>query len=140
MHPTGLLEAHMLVQRERRELVFSLVRYGTVALFVLLFFSVVVRPFIRWLTGISQNKVESLLPKTVEELEQIQEPETQALPGMANLPLLEEAVDLEKAENDMLRDKVVSMVELSPGKAGQIISEWLLQEQLAMQNNKKGRK
>lgn len=112
-------------QQERRRLIFSLIRYGTVGLFVLLFFIVVVRPFIRWLTGLSATKVEAVLPKTVEELEQLQDQVTNALPGLASLPLLEETVDLEKAEGELLKEKVIGLVEGSPHKAAQIISEWV---------------
>ncbi len=112
-------------QQERRRLIFSLIRYGTVGLFILLFFIVVVRPFIRWLTGLSATKVEAVLPKTVEELEELQDQVTNALPGLASLPLLEETVDLEKAEGELLKEKVISLVEAAPHKAAQIISEWV---------------
>jgi flagellar M-ring protein FliF len=115
----------ILVQQERRHLVFSLIRYGTVATFILLFFFFVVRPFIRWITGLSSTKVETILPKTVEELEQMQDQSTNALPGLANLPLLEETVDLEKAEGEMMREKIIGMVESAPHKAAQIISDWI---------------
>lgn len=131
----------LLNQQERRHLIFSLIRYGTVALFILLFFTVVVRPFIRWVTGISTTKVETILPKTIEELEAIQEPTTASLPGLASLPLIDETVDLEKAENDLLRDKIISMVEMHPGKAAQILSDWLAVQDQGNQGQKgKGKK
>jgi flagellar M-ring protein FliF len=114
-----------LAQQERRHLIYSLIRYGTVALFVLLFFMIVVRPFIRWVTGISVSKVETFLPRTVEELEQLHEAETQALPGLANLPILEDTIDVDKAEGELLKQKVVSLVEMSPAKAAQILSDWI---------------
>lgn len=129
----------MLAQRERRELLFSLVRYGSVAFLVFLFFMIVVRPFIRWLTGLSANKVETILPKTVEELEQMQDPQTKALPGLSNLPLLEETVDIEKAENELLKEKIISLINLSPNKAGQVISDWMALD-LPNQQQKKGRR
>ena len=104
---------------------FSLIRYGTVALIVLLFFGVVVRPFIRWLTGLSSTKVETVLPKTVEELEMMTEEGTRSLPGLANLPLLEETIDLEKAEGELMKEKIMNLIETSPHKAAQILSEWI---------------
>ena len=115
-----------LSRQERRQLLYSLISYGTVALVVLLFFMMVVRPFIRWITGVTTTKVETVLPKTVEELETLQVPQTNALPGLANLPLLEETVDLEKAEGELLKEKVISLVNMSPSKAAQIITEWLV--------------
>lgn len=116
----------LLARRERQQLIYSLVKWGAFGLFVFLFFVFVVRPFIRWVTGLSTStKIETVLPRTVEELEQMQEPSTNALPGLANLPLLEETVDLEKAESELLREKLVSLVDMSPSKAAQIIGDWL---------------
>jgi flagellar M-ring protein FliF len=86
---------------------------------------ILVRPFIRWLTGLTTTKVEKVLPRTVEELESMQDEITQSLPGLANLPLLEETVDLEKAEGELLREKLVGLIDSSPSKADQIIGEWL---------------
>jgi flagellar M-ring protein FliF len=114
-----------LEQQERRHLMYSLIRYGSVALFVLLFFMMVVRPFIRWVTGISVTKVETVLPRTLEELEQMHQGDSGALPGLANLPMLEDTIDVEKAEGELLKQKVISLVEMSPSKAAQILSEWI---------------
>lgn len=130
----------LLLKQERRHLIFSLIRYGTAALFILLFFVIVVRPFIRWVTGISTTKVETVLPKTIEELESIQEPTTRALPGLASLPLIDETVDMERAENDLLRDKIISMVELHPNKAAQILSDWLVLSDPSAPSSRKGRR
>jgi flagellar M-ring protein FliF len=128
----------VLQAQERRHLIYSLIRYGSVALFVLLFFMIVVRPFIRWVTGISVSRVETMLPRTVEELEQMHDAETHALPGLANLPILEETVDVDKAEGELLKQKVISLVEMSPSKAAQIISEWIAQSE-AQSSAKKSR-
>lgn len=111
---------------ERRQLLYQLITYGTIGLLIILFFMIVVRPFVRWLTGLSTTKIETVLPKTVEELEKMQDVQTAALPAMANLPLLEETVDLEKAENELLKEKVASLIDMAPDKAAQIITDWLL--------------
>ena len=115
----------MLAQQERRHLLYSLIRYGTVALIVLVFFMMVVRPFVRWVTGMSVEKVETVLPRTVEELEEMTDPSTSALPGLANLPMLDDNIDLEKAESELLKQKVTSMIEMAPAKAAQILSDWI---------------
>jgi flagellar M-ring protein FliF len=129
-----------IMKQEQRHLIFSLVRYGTVGLFILLFFSFVVRPFVRWITGISTPKVETILPKTVEELEEMQVAETNALPGLASLPVLEETVDLEKAEGELLKQKVVALIEMSPGKAAQVVTDWIAASDAASSGGaKKGR-
>ena len=128
----------MLTDQERRHLLFSFIRYGTVALFVLLFFIVVVRPFVRWITGLSQTKVETVLPKTVEELEKMQDEATSALPGLANLPLIEETVDLEKAESELMKEKIIALVNAAPHKAGQVVSDWIQQQDaLTMKKGKR---
>jgi flagellar M-ring protein FliF len=129
----------ILARRERQQLVYSLVKWGAFGLFVFLFFVFVVRPFIRWVTGLSTaTKIETVLPRTVEELERMQEPSTNALPGLANLPLLEETVDLEKAESELLKEKLVSLVDMSPEKAAQIITDWLVaMEQAASPKQKR---
>jgi len=127
-----------LEQQERRHLLYSLIRYGSVALFVLLFFMMVVRPFIRWVTGISVSKVETVLPRTLEELEQMHEHESNALPGLSNLPILEDTIDVEKAEGELLKQKVISLVEMSPSKAAQILSDWISSSE-AQTPAKKGR-
>lgn len=123
----------VFLQRERRELIYSLVRYGTISLLVFLFFMIVVRPFIRWLTGLSAQKVETILPKTVEEMEAIQETPTRNIPGMAALPLLEETVDINKAENELLKEKLVSLVDMAPSKAAQILTDWMVAAEAAAQ-------
>ncbi|MBP7843709.1 MAG: flagellar M-ring protein FliF [Proteobacteria bacterium] len=130
----------IVAQRERRELIYTLIRYGTIALFIFLFFGFVIRPFIRWVTGLSSTKVEKILPKTVEELEQIQDVTTNALPGLASLPLLEEKVDMEKAESELLKEKLISLVDITPGKAAQIITDWIVQADLMSQAKKSKRR
>ncbi len=115
----------LIAQRERQQLIYSLLRYGTVGLIVMFFFMLIVRPFVRWITGISTTKIETVLPRTVEELETMQNTATNALPGLANLPLLEETVDIEKAEGELLKEKIMSLVDMSPDKAARIISDLL---------------
>jgi len=89
---------------------------------------------------LTSTKVEKILPKTVEELEQLEDVSTNALPGLANMPLLEESVDLDKAESEMLKEKLISLVDMSPGKAAQIIADWIVQADLAAQGKKQRRK
>ncbi len=121
----------MLQQQERRHLIYSLIRYGTVALIVLIFFMMVVRPFVRWVTGMSVEKVETVLPRTVEELEEMTDPRTSALPGLANLPMLNDTIDVDKAEGELLKQRVTSMIEMAPAKAAQILSDWIAASEAA---------
>ncbi len=49
-----------------------------------LIFFVVIRPFMRWITDSFQDTVEDMLPKTIEELEELQSVDN-SLPGMSEL-------------------------------------------------------
>lgn len=58
--------------RENRELMKNLTKYLMIGAIISLFFFMVVRPFIQWLTENSVESIEDFLPKTIEELEKIQ--------------------------------------------------------------------
>jgi flagellar M-ring protein FliF len=128
-----------LEQQERKQLLYTAIRYGSIVLFAALFFFLVVRPFFRWMAGLNAAKVETILPKTVEELEDIQD-EEKTIPGFRNLPLLNEDFDVEKAENNLLRDKLILMVNESPSKAAQIITDWMSSDVVVANNSRAKRK
>ena len=61
---------------------------------------------------------------TLEELEKVQA--NQRLPGLEDaLPQIEEKLNPEKIEGNMLREKIIALVENNPGKAAQIIHEMI---------------
>ena len=95
-----------------------------IGLTISLFFFLVVRPFIQWVTDNTVESVEDFLPKTLEELEKIQS--NQKLPGLEDaLPQIEERLNPEKIEGNMLREKIISLVENNPAKAAQVIHEMI---------------
>ena len=111
-------------EKEKRYVIRDIVKYSTVGLTITLFFLLVVRPFIQWVTDNTVETVEDFLPKTLEELEKIQS--NQKLPGLEDaLPQMEEKLNPEKIEGNMLKEKIVSLVEGNPGKAAQILQEWV---------------
>ncbi|MCY4644568.1 MAG: flagellar basal-body MS-ring/collar protein FliF [Bacteriovoracales bacterium] len=113
------IEAFMK-QRERRELLKNIIKYVTIGLIMTLFFFIVVRPFILWITENNIESVEDFLPKTIEELEKIQA--NQKLPGLEEaLPQLEEKLNPEKIEGEMLKEKIITLVESDPAKVAQVI-------------------
>lgn len=117
------IEALMLEQ-ERRELIKNIVKYLTIGLTIALFFFLVVRPFIQWITDNTVETVEDFLPRTLEELERVQA--NQKLPGLEDaLPQIEEKLNPEKIEGNMLREKIISLVESNPSKAAQILHEMI---------------
>lgn len=111
-------------ERENRELIKNIFKYLAVGLTISLFFFLVVRPFIQWITDNTVESVEDFLPKTLEELEKVQA--NQKLPGLEDaLPQIEEKLNPEKIEGNMLREKIISLVEANPGKAAQILHEMI---------------
>ncbi|MEK6625411.1 MAG: flagellar basal-body MS-ring/collar protein FliF, partial [Bdellovibrionota bacterium] len=114
----------MLREKENRELIKNIVKYLSIGLVISLFFFIVVRPFIQWVTDNTVESVEDFLPRTLEELEKVQA--NQKLPGLEEaLPQIEERLNPEKIEGNMLREKIVSLVEANPSKAAQIIHEMI---------------
>jgi flagellar M-ring protein FliF len=112
----------LMREKANRELIKNIVKYLTVGLAITLFFFLVVRPFIQWITDNTVETVEDFLPKTLEELEKVQA--NQKLPGLEDaLPQIEEKLNPEKIEGNMLREKIISLVEGNPGKAAQVIHE-----------------
>lgn len=112
----------LMREKENRELIKNIVKYLTVGLAITLFFFLVVRPFIQWITDNTVETVEDFLPKTLEELEKVQA--NQKLPGLEDaLPQIEEKLNPEKIEGNMLREKIISLVEGNPSKAAQVIHE-----------------
>jgi flagellar M-ring protein FliF len=110
--------------RENRELMKNITKYLMIGAIISLFFFMVVRPFIQWLTENSVESIEDFLPKTIEELEKIQA--NQKLPGLEDvLPSIEDKLNPEKIEGNMLREKIISLVEANPGKAAQVVHEMI---------------
>lgn len=114
----------LLREKERREITRNLIKYLVIGLILTLFFFFVVRPFIQWVTENTSESIEDFLPKTIEELEKLQS--NQRLPGLEDaLPTIEEKLNPEKIEGNMLKEKIVSLVEGNPAKAAQILHEMI---------------
>ncbi len=110
--------------RENRELLKNLTKYLMIGALITLFFFLVVRPFIQWLTENTVESIEDFLPKTLEELEKIQA--NQKLPGLEDvLPSIEDKLNPEKIEGNMLREKILALVEQNPAKAAQVVHEMI---------------
>src|SRR6185312_13557386 len=116
---------HLLTTLERKKLLQSVTKWAVLSLVVALFFLVVVRPFMRWITDSFQDTVEDMLPKTIEELEELQSVDN-SLPGMSGaLPVLEESLDPNKAESELLKERIMNLMELDSEKAAGAFSLWL---------------
>lgn len=118
----------LMSQLERRKLVSYLIKWGVIGFSLALFFLLVVRPFMRWITDSFRESVDDILPRTIEELEELQGNDG-ALPGMtAALPMIEESIDPDKAESELLKDRIMSMIEKNNQKAASALSLWLVRK------------
>ncbi|MCB0414469.1 MAG: flagellar M-ring protein FliF, partial [Bdellovibrionales bacterium] len=93
-----------------------------------LIFLVIVRPFIHWITDSFQDSVEDMLPRTIEELEELQTVDN-SLPGMTSaLPMIEETLDPEKAESELLKERIQNLIEKNEEKAANAFGMWLVRK------------
>ncbi len=120
-----LSEAEALLrQRENREIIKNLTKYLMIGILITLLFFVVIRPFIQWVTENTVESIEDFLPKTIEELEKIQA--NQQLPGLEDaLPTIEDKMNPEKIEGNMIKERIINLVEANPAKAAQVVHEMI---------------
>ncbi len=118
----------MLNTLERKKLLNALLKWTLLAGALGFFFYIVVRPFMRWVTDSFQDNVEDMLPRTIEELEELQSVDS-SLPGMSSaLPVLEESLDPDKAESDLLKERIMTLVDGDEEKAAGAFSLWLVRK------------
>lgn len=115
----------LLTSLERRKLMYALFKWILLGFSLGLFFFIVVRPFMQWITDSFQESVEDMLPRTIEELEELQSVDN-TLPGMSSaLPVLEESIDPDKAESELLKDRIISIMDQDNEKASNAFSMWV---------------
>ena len=118
----------LLTTLERKKLLSSLLKFGLIMVSLFMFIFIIVRPFMRFVSDSFQDTVEDMLPKTIEELEELQAVEA-TLPGMsAALPVLEESLDPNKAESELLKERIMSLIERDQEKAAGAFSLWLVRK------------
>jgi flagellar M-ring protein FliF len=68
--------------------------------------------------------VDTFLPQTIEELEKLQK--SSNLPVLEDsMPILPESVDPAKIEGEMIKEKIITLVDSNPHKAALILKDWL---------------
>lgn len=118
----------LLTSLERRKLLHSLLKWALLGFSLALFFFIVVRPFMQWITDSFQDSVEEMLPRTIEELEELHAVDN-SLPGMSSaLPILEESIDPDKAESELLKDRINALMERDQEKASNAFGMWLVRK------------
>ena len=127
--PEDFSEAEkILTTLERKKLIHALFKWALLGFSLALFFFIVVRPFMQWITDSFQDSVEEMLPRTIEELEELQSVDN-TLPGMsAALPVLQESIDPEKAESELLKDRIMATMSRDEEKAANAFGMWLVRK------------
>ena len=119
----------ILTNIEKKKLIQSLSKWGLLGFSLMLFFFMVIRPFMQWITDSFTDSVEDMLPRTIEELEELHSVDN-SLPGLSNvLPILQESVDPDKAESELLRDRIVTLMQKDQEKAGSAINMWVTRKE-----------
>jgi flagellar M-ring protein FliF len=115
----------ILTTLEKKKLVQSLLKWGLLGFSLMLFFFMVVRPFMQWITDSFSDSVEEMLPRTIEELEELNSVDN-SLPGMnVMLPIMQESVDPEKAESELLKDRILTLMTKDEEKATSAVNMWV---------------
>lgn len=119
----------LLTNIEKKKLVQSLLKWGLLGFALLLFFFMVIRPFMQWITDSFTDSVEEMLPRTIEELEELHSVDN-TLPGLSGvLPILQESVDPEKAESELLKDRILTLMQKDEEKASSAINMWVARKE-----------
>ncbi len=114
----------IIAEKEHQSYVQNIVMYAVIGLLIFLFFFFVVKPFIKWITENTIDSVDTFLPQTIEELERLQKNAT--LPGLEeSVPVLPDKIDPEKVEGEMIKEKIITLVDANPHKAALILKDWL---------------
>ncbi len=115
----------LLTNLEKKKLIQSLFKWGLLSLALILMFFMIVRPFMQWVTDTVSDSVEEMLPRTIEELEELQAIDN-SLPGLSNmLPMLNDSIEPEKAESELLKDRIMTLISKDEEKASSAINFWV---------------
>lgn len=121
-----------VISRElyRQKMIRFILSWVLAALGLVLVYLFVIRPFTTWVTDSFQESIEDMLPKTIEELEELQAIDNR-LPGMSSVvPVLESPIDPEKAESEILKDRIINLIEDDSEKASGAFSLWLVRRDM----------
>lgn len=121
-------ESQMVISAlEKRRLILALMRWGFTFLALVLVFVFVIRPFLRWIQYNLSHDVQEMLPKTLEELQEYQNAQAVIAGINDSLPALEDLRDPEKAEIEVLKDKIKKLIDEDNEKAATAVALWLNQ-------------
>jgi flagellar M-ring protein FliF len=127
----------IIAEKDHKAYVTNMITYGVIGMTIILFFLFVVRPFVKWMTENTIESVDTFLPQTIEELERLNK--NASLPGLEeSMPVLPEKMDPVKVEGEMIREKIITLVDSNPHKAALILKDWLVEERKPAGGTKEG--
>jgi flagellar M-ring protein FliF len=127
----------IIAEKDHKAYVTNMITYGVIGMTIILFFLFVVRPFVKWMTENTVESVDTFLPQTIEELERLNK--NASLPGLEeSMPVLPEKMDPVKVEGEMIREKIITLVDSNPHKAALILKDWLVEERKPAGGTKEG--
>ena len=107
----------------KEELTRHLVRNGLIALVIIVFFFLVLRPFLKWSSAADLAGELESLPRTVAEIEGNSPADLLSLSEAS--PVLEESEPLDKREEKELKEKILARLQDSPKKGYRIVQDWI---------------
>lgn len=114
----------------RQKLIRFILSWALAGFGLVLIYFFVIRPFTSWVTDSFHESIDDMLPKTIEELEDLQSVDS-SLPGMSSIvPVLEEPVDPEKAESEILKERIMGILQEDEEKASGAFSLWLVRRDI----------
>lgn len=114
----------------RQKLIRFILSWVLAAIGLALVYLFLIRPFTGWVTDSFHESIDDMLPKTIEELEELQSVDS-GLPGMSSVvPILQESVDPEKAESEILKDRIMTLIDEDQDKAAGAFSLWLVRRDI----------
>jgi len=127
----------IIAEKDHKAYITNMITYGVIGMTIILFFLFVVRPFVKWMTENTVESVDTFLPQTIEELERLNK--NASLPGLEeSMPVLPEKMDPVKVEGEMIREKIITLVDSNPHKAALILKDWLVEERKPAGGTKEG--
>jgi flagellar M-ring protein FliF len=123
-------EAQKIIsEREKKNLIERLSSYAVIAVGLLLAFLFIFKPLLRAFSkDSSQDEKDNFLPKTIEELEKIQKDNKTSIVDDV-VQIFPEIVDASKVEGELIKEKIMTLVDTNPHKAALILKDWLSREQ-----------
>ncbi len=113
---------------QREEFISQLMRNALLGGVILLFFLLVLRPFLKWILVSDVSTEISTLPKTIAEIEAGRREDGLAALGKSTMAMTEQGEPIDKMEEEDLKKKISERMTQSPRKGLRIVQDWIEEE------------